>query len=147
MLTNKKGFTLIELLVVIAIIGILAGVVLVSLSGARNSAKNARIISEMDQLRTAAELYYAKKNSYEGFCSDSSVTIISSDIKAQGSTTDFKCVAEESKYCAAAKLVDSDTYYCVDSKMNSTSIPTTTSNPCNTNSYSCLTPTPTPTTT
>jgi len=62
---KNKGFTLIELLVVIAIIGILAAIVLVSLSGANKSARDARIISALGQLRTEAALIDAAEGSYD----------------------------------------------------------------------------------
>lgn len=64
MRTTSKGFTLIELLVVIAIIGILAGIVLVSLGGARASARDARRQSDLHQIGTAMELYYNDNNAY-----------------------------------------------------------------------------------
>ena len=54
---RQKGFTLIELLVVIAIIGILAAVVLINLSSARLKSRDARRMSDIDQMRKALELY------------------------------------------------------------------------------------------
>lgn len=55
---NKKGFTLIELLVVIAIIGMLSSLAVVSLSTARNKARDAQIKSDLSQFRTYAEVTY-----------------------------------------------------------------------------------------
>ena len=61
---KKKGFTLIELLVVIAIIGLLSTMAIVSLSGARAKARDAKRVGDIKQIQTALELYYIDKDGY-----------------------------------------------------------------------------------
>lgn len=59
-----KAFTLIELLVVISIIGILIAISIFGLSGARESARDARRKGDLETIRSGIELYRADCNSY-----------------------------------------------------------------------------------
>lgn len=61
---RQNSFTLIELLVVIAVIGMLASIVLVSLSPARAKARDARRKQDIAQIMRALEMYYIDNNSY-----------------------------------------------------------------------------------
>lgn len=125
---GEKGFTLIELLVVIAIIGILAGIVLVALGGARTRAQDARIQAEMTQIRTIGEIFFSgvSPNSYTGLCADADVTTLQADILAQGGTG-FSCLvatgaigepAAGTAYCVEVQL-NSNQFWCVDSLLRS----------------------------
>jgi type II secretion system protein G len=118
---NKKGFTLIELLVVIAIIGILSGLIIVSMSGAQNAAKDARIKSAMDQFRSSAEIYKLQNGNYGttavavAALTTSPCTVVATSLLATGSDTKALCDDIQSQgtgalnvYAAAAA-----TAYCI----------------------------------
>lgn len=64
--TNKlnNGFTLIELMVVISIIGVLSSVTISSLASTRLKARDAKIIQQVNQMRTLLEFEKSDSNSY-----------------------------------------------------------------------------------
>lgn len=120
---NKKkyGFTLIELLVVIAIIGILASIVLVSVSGARDKARDARIVSDIAQIRTQETIFLNANNVYAGECTTTEMIALCDDIavqNAKGQPT-FAISASAQEYCVYAalrtKYQGTDDFFCADS--------------------------------
>lgn len=61
---KQRGFSLIELLVAIAVIATIIGLALPNFLGARSRARDARRKGEMNNLKTALQLYY---NDYKTF--------------------------------------------------------------------------------
>jgi len=119
--TKQKGFTLIELLVVIAIIGLLAGIVLVSLGGARDRARDSRVQADLAQVKSLAELVYNDANAfiYDGLCAGTPPTlneahasyaselgVIETDVDTQNGSAGGlpACFAVNDDYCVSAFL-------------------------------------------
>jgi len=105
----RKGFTLIELLVVIAIIGILAAVVLVNVTSARNKARDTAIISALAQIRSDKEL----RNSGTGYVVTPATSPIRTTITNNGGSL-TESTALGTTFVSWSAL-PSGGFYCVDS--------------------------------
>ncbi|MFA5080368.1 MAG: prepilin-type N-terminal cleavage/methylation domain-containing protein [Candidatus Paceibacterota bacterium] len=135
---KNKGFTLIELLVVIAIIGILAGIIVVSMGTAQKQGEDAKMQTTMDQMRTAAQMYYLTNSNY-GTAGVSTISncAIAASMTATNAQDYFKLCdslttkpvttitgsGATSAYCAyAQKKADTSKYWCIDSLGNSVEV-------------------------
>jgi len=135
----QRGFTLIELLVVIAIIGILSAVVLASLNTARNKGADAAIKSNINNMRSQAEISYDNNNSsYVNVCIDAKiqqglnaaarqsyagVAVFSNGTAADA--THAVCHSQAASWAATSPLkTNAAVYYCVDSTGNATTTST-----------------------
>ncbi len=114
--TINRGFTLIELLVVIAIIGILASVVLASLSTARDKGTDAAIQQSVSNIRSQAEITGNQADGtvdYSTVCT--AVATLDASITAKnGASLDTYCGDDVDTWIYAAELVQGG-YICSDS--------------------------------
>ena len=126
---SKKGFTLIELLVVIAIIGILAAIVFVNVSSARDKARDAAVKANMASFPAAAEMIYdGEGSSYAKVCDSGkdSKKAYDAALKAIGGTdgTDGHCDAAVNTYVVCVRLAtDKTKAWCIDSASAKREIP------------------------
>ena len=137
---TRKGFTLIELLVVIAVIGILAGIVLVSVRKAPDAAKDARIQAALTQVRDVAQMHYIdSNNSFADICSGTVLNATSikdfaplhTDLVANNGGSDEVCYSSSSAYCVKSVLKANPLeYFCVDSTGATVKTATTTGTFC-----------------
>ena len=87
----RKGFTLIELLIVVVIIGILAAIAIPKFANTKEKAYMASMKSDLRNLVTAQEAYFADRTSYTNttglspnFASSAGVTVDVTDALGTG---------------------------------------------------------------
>ena len=127
-MNTRRGFTLIELLVVIAIIGILASIVLVSFPSATKRARDARLKTAIEQMRTIMVYTFGNSGNYDSFASNTTeMRPLATDVDKNrwtGSNTYFNISrapnTNSTTACIWAALNEKNgaTWFCVDSLGN-----------------------------
>lgn len=59
-----SGFTIVELLIVVVIIAILAAITVVAFNGVQDRARNAQVVSDLNQLNKKIQMYAVENGSY-----------------------------------------------------------------------------------
>ena len=138
-MVKENSFSLIELLVIIAIVAILSAVVINALVGARDSSKDARVISAMAQLRSEATVVKHSDGNYTNIscviddtdpagekctCSDSEIDKLCEDISTNDDQTPgdnllirIDEASDNEHYCAYVHLQSSGQNLCIDSHL------------------------------
>lgn len=102
---------------VIAIIGILASVVLASLTSAKLKSADALIIQTVTNMRAEAELFYDDSGSYVGMCDNETIIGALNRVSSTNGGV-VTCVdggdVSEGWAIEAQMVVSTDEYYCVD---------------------------------
>jgi len=109
-----RGFTLIELLVVVAIIGILMSLSFVGFSQARKMGRDSKRKADLEQIRSAIELYrsdvgsYPPNDSIPADCGSHSLIYQTTDTYMATIPTDPACPNQYYRY----NLIDAN-HYCL----------------------------------
>ncbi len=80
---SEAGFTLVELLVTIAILGVLFGIVTLTLSGVGSNAEDTVKVAECAVVQSAADIYLAEDTSNTITARGTAAVITSSDTDAE----------------------------------------------------------------
>ncbi len=87
----QQGFTLIELLVVVSIIGILIGLSIFGLQGAREASRDSKRKSDLELVRSGLEIFKSDCNTYPaGFGNPSSV-LATNSVSLTGDDSTVSC--------------------------------------------------------
>jgi type II secretory pathway pseudopilin PulG len=120
---NNQAFTLIELLVIIAIVGILVGLIVISLGNARETANDARRKADINQLVKAVMIYktdntdtslpIANACSIGNDCPAELSTVLgdASELTDPNSTKYYTYSSDGTDFVINADLSDNDNYY------------------------------------